>query len=353
MNRAVAPRALLARPPAPYPPAVDAAAWIRRLDLEANPEGGHFAVHHRGPDLPGGDPLVTVIYYLLDAAAPRARLHATAGASLHYHHAGGALRVHTLDERGAYRAQRLGPPHDLQVFAPPGAWKALELLDGPWALISEAVVPGWTPAGHRVAAPDLLRHLDPVLQDTLSPFLAPEPQLAAGPPAPRAAAPAPPISADTLRAALDLAPHPEGGSFRETWGAADRVATPRGERPLANTIYYLLDAASPVGHLHWNASPITHLFHAGAPIRYLLIDPQGALHERVLGPDPAAGHALAFTCPGGWWKASTLPPGAPYGLISEVVAPGFDYADQELARAADLPRRFPQHQARLAGLVAP
>lgn len=334
---------------------MDAAAWIRHLGLEANPEGGHYRLHHAAPSPDPADPrpLITVIYYLLDAASPPARLHAGAGASLHFHHLGGALRIHSLDAAGEYRAQRLGPPCDLQVAVPGGAWKAIEVIEGPWALISEAVVPGWTAADHRSAGPELRGQLAPGLWERLAPFVG---DPAGAPSATASTTTSTTTSADAPlvdpRAALDLAPHLEGGAYRQTWSAAARVATASGERPAANSIYYLLDRASPIGHLHRNTSAITHFFHAGGPIRFSLLDPGGAWHEVTLGADPGAGERLAFTCPGGWWKASQLAPAAEYGLISEIVAPGFDEADRELADA-DLVRRFPGQRARITGLIAP
>lgn len=340
---------------------MDAAGWIERLALRPNPEGGHFAALHHVPDpARPDDPLLTVIHYLLDARAPSARLHRNEGTALHYHHLGGALTIHTVDDAGVHRTERLGAPFDRQVIVPAGVWKAIELTEGPWALISEAVAPGWTPERHASATPALLATWPPAVAADLAPFVAdasaapadPTPAIAALADLVRAPAPAPEaITAAHLRAALELAPHVEGGYYRETWSAAARVDTPRGPRVLANTIYYLLDLASPRGRLHRCASDITHFFHAGGPIRYSLIDPEGGWHELDLGPHPSAGQRLAFTCPGGWWKASHLLPGAHHGLVSEVVAPGFDFADHELARRDRMDALHPHLRERWLPLV--
>ena len=64
----------------------------------------------------------------------------------------------------------------------------------------------------------------------------------------------------------------------------------------------------------------------------------------MLGPDLAAGQQLQLAVPGGVWKASHLPRGD-YGLISEAVAPGFEYEDMQLGEREALLRRFPQHRA--------
>ncbi len=131
---------------------------------------------------------------------------------------------------------------------------------------------------------------------------------------------------------LGLVPNPEGGWFRQTYESMAETETDGGSRPLLNSIYYLLTAASPVGHLHRNRSAITHFHHHGGPATYLLVSPDAVLHEVVLGPDLRAGHVVSFTAPGGWWKAShILAPGATDCLISEAVSPGFRYDDHEMA----------------------
>jgi len=156
---------------------------------------------------------------------------------------------------------------------------------------------------------------------------------------------------DSLIAALGLVPHVEGGHFGECWRSAATLASGHGERALASTIYYLLSTRAPVGRFHRNTSDITHFFHSGGPIVYGLISPAGEWREVVLGRDPRAGQVLAFTCPSGWWKCSYLPVGAEHGLISEVVAPGFDEADRSMADADLFGRLFPQHRARWAAFV--
>ncbi|WP_241157606.1 cupin domain-containing protein [Schaalia sp. ZJ1691] len=45
----------------------------------------------------------------------------------------------------------------------------------------------------------------------------------------------------TLVNSLKLESHPEGGWFRRTWTAPERLVTPRGERATASAILFLLD----------------------------------------------------------------------------------------------------------------
>jgi hypothetical protein len=141
---------------------------------------------------------------------------------------------------------------------------------------------------------------------------------------------------------LNLEPHIEGGYFRRNYQSASSFTTAEGDsRYLMTSIYYLLSDESPIGHLHRNRSDILHFFQHGGPIDYCLLHPDGRLEQLTLGPDLEAGHQLQLCVPGACWKASRLQSGD-YGLISEAVAPGFDYADMELATEEKLAMQFPQ-----------
>jgi predicted cupin superfamily sugar epimerase len=153
-------------------------------------------------------------------------------------------------------------------------------------------------------------------------------------------------SVDELVHELGLEAHVEGGYFRRTYAAEDhpRVATAAGERYSMTSIFYLLTRDAPTGHFHRNRSDIVHYFQLGDPITYYLLHPDGRLETVVMGQDVGAGQRLQLTVPGGIWKASSLGEGAHgYGLISEAVSPGFDYADMTLGDAAALAESFPEH----------
>jgi predicted cupin superfamily sugar epimerase len=154
-------------------------------------------------------------------------------------------------------------------------------------------------------------------------------------------------SAAAVIEALELEGHVEGGFFRRTYQAdrRDRVTTPGGERYLMTSIFYLLTSESPVGHFHRNESDIVHYFQLGDPITYYLLYPDGHLETVVMGADILRGQQLQLTVPGGVWKASRVATDGEhgFGLISEAVAPGFDYADMTLARADELIAQFPDH----------
>ncbi|MEM6545424.1 MAG: cupin domain-containing protein [Pseudomonadota bacterium] len=165
----------------------------------------------------------------------------------------------------------------------------------------------------------------------------------------------PPLTAADLITALGLEGHVEGGFYRRTFEASNRprIVTNGGERFSMTSIFYLLTEAGPIGHFHKNRSDIVHYFQGGNPIDYFLIHADGSLDKVTMGPDPRQGHLLQLTVAGGVWKASRLRTGSNYdfGLISEAVSPGFDYADMTLADQAELVRQFPQHAALIRDLT--
>ncbi|RVD79780.1 cupin domain-containing protein [Pseudomonas koreensis] len=155
------------------------------------------------------------------------------------------------------------------------------------------------------------------------------------------------INANELIAALGLEPHVEGGYFRRTYQSdqRDMLQTASGPRYLMTSIYYLLTEQSPVGQFHFNHSDILHYFHLGDAIEYSLIHADGSLQTLIMGNDVLAGQQLQLHVPGGIWKASRLLDGTNgFGLISEAVSPGFDFADMQIGERQKLTAKFPQHQ---------
>ena len=133
---------------------------------------------------------------------------------------------------------------------------------------------------------------------------------------------------------LGLEPHDEGGYFRRTYTSSntssDSELAGSLQRPAMSSIYYLLTSDSPVGRLHRNRSDIMHYWHCGHPVNYWLLFEDGSLEQHTLGPDLAAGQRPQLLVRAGVWKATELM-GGEFGLLSEAVCPGFEYADRELA----------------------
>jgi len=86
-------------------------------------------------------------------------------------------------------------------------------------------------------------------------------------------------------------------------------------------------------------------FYDGAPLALTVIAPGGALREIAMGRDAAAGHVLQAVVPAGAWYGAVVTEPEGYSLVGGTVAPGFDFADFELAERRALLREFPQHRA--------
>ena len=131
---------------------------------------------------------------------------------------------------------------------------------------------------------------------------------------------------------LGLAPHPEGGWYRETWRAPGTVTTVYGDRAPATAILFLLQPGE-ASRWHRVRSGELWLWQGGGPLRLRLggtADRPAPEGERVVGPDPAAGHDLQWLVQPGQWQAAE-PAGDETVLVACVVSPGFDFADFELS----------------------
>ncbi|WP_448663500.1 cupin domain-containing protein [Sphingomonas sp. CJ20] len=132
-------------------------------------------------------------------------------------------------------------------------------------------------------------------------------------------------------AALGLAPHPEGGWYRETW----RAAAGPGARAAGTAIHFLLDAGQ---RSHWHRVDADELWlwHAGHPLELHVAADEGAAPVITrLGGDVLAGDAPQLLVPATQWQATEAPHG--WALVSCIVVPGFDFAGFTLAPAGWAP----------------
>ena len=135
-----------------------------------------------------------------------------------------------------------------------------------------------------------------------------------------------------LAEALDLAPHPEGGWYRETWRSAVTFMPPGylGERAAATAIYFLLHPGEQ-SRWHTVRSDELWLWHRGGRLTLAFggagdRPDEDVVTEVTLGPDVEAGHQPQVLVPAGMWQ-SAAPAAIEPVLVSCVVAPGFDPAD--------------------------
>ncbi len=148
---------------------------------------------------------------------------------------------------------------------------------------------------------------------------------------------------------LNLLPHPEGGYYSETYRAQltiPREALPpqfTGPRLVSTAIYFLLQGQNFSTFHRLRSDELWH-FYSGSPITVHVIEPDGSYSEIKLGNDPEAGEVLQAVVKAGCWFASRVKDGASFALVGCTVAPGFDFADFELATRSEFVRAYPAHQ---------
>jgi predicted cupin superfamily sugar epimerase len=149
---------------------------------------------------------------------------------------------------------------------------------------------------------------------------------------------------------LGLSPHPEGGHYRVTYTSdltIARNALPsrfQGDRVASTAIYFLL-AGTDFSAFHRIAADELWHFYAGSTLIVHVINSAGNASKLALGEE-----FQAVVKAGCWFGARVKDP-ASFALVGCTVAPGFDFADFELAKRADLIRTYPAHQKLIESLT--
>lgn len=130
---------------------------------------------------------------------------------------------------------------------------------------------------------------------------------------------------------LRLEPHPEGGSYRETFRSTQRVTLADGRvRSAGTAIYYLL---RPGEFSQFHRIPACEVWHHydGGP---LLLHQLGVGTVRLDEKNPQA-----FVRAGAWQAAEPVGEAV---LCGCTVSPGFEFEDLEFAHVSDVLRLFPK-----------
>jgi predicted cupin superfamily sugar epimerase len=164
---------------------------------------------------------------------------------------------------------------------------------------------------------------------------------------------------------LGLAPHPEGGYYRETYRDTASVTRADGAVRAASTaIYYLLSDDSYSAWHRIRADEAWH-FHAGCPIDIHVLDANGGAWTVRLGNSLEHPGAVfqAVVPAGAWFAAERIGtaaddgqvgqdcPGADFSLAGCTVAPGFEFSEFELASVDALLKDYPDHAALIRRLA--
>ena len=144
------------------------------------------------------------------------------------------------------------------------------------------------------------------------------------------------ITARDIILKYQLIAHPEGGYYRETYRSAEIIppgALPHrfdGPRHFSTAIYFLLEG-SQFSAFHRIKSDECWHFYAGVGLHIYLLNADGRAEMLKLGSDLKNGYSFQQMVPAGCWFASKPVSEDGFSFAGCTVAPGFDFADFELA----------------------
>ena len=131
------------------------------------------------------------------------------------------------------------------------------------------------------------------------------------------------MSAEEIIRRLELAPHPEGGWFRETWRDPDVD----GRRGSGTAIYFLLRAGE---RSHWHRVDAAEAWHHYGGGRLELAIVEGDHHQVItLGAELTDACEPQAVVPARAWQAARPLDG--WVLVGCTVSPAFDFSGFELA----------------------
>lgn len=145
---------------------------------------------------------------------------------------------------------------------------------------------------------------------------------------------------------LGLEPHPEGGYYKEIYrseGVIMNDSLPdnmEGTRNYATGIYFLLPSRKFSAFHRIKQDEIWH-YYKGSAICLHIISPEGVYTTHIVGNDILNGEQSQLVVKSGDWFAATVIEDDSYSLVGCTVAPGFDFADFELAKKEELVNIYP------------
>lgn len=145
---------------------------------------------------------------------------------------------------------------------------------------------------------------------------------------------------------LQLQPHPEGGYYKESYRSAMNIAAsclPKdigGDRSCSTAIYFLLRQGDFSAFHRIKSDECWHFYEGGTLLIHVLHQ-NGEYHCVRLGRNIQEGEMFQFVVPAGAWFASEPAGSSFFALVGCTVAPGFDFADFEMAIKENLLQQFP------------
>lgn len=145
---------------------------------------------------------------------------------------------------------------------------------------------------------------------------------------------------------LNLQQHPEGGWFKEIYRDLEliNVFAQNTIKPVlrnaSTSIYYLLEDNDFSAFHKIKSDEVWHFYTGNSAIEIRWIENE-TLHKKVLGNNPESGENFQVVVPKNCWFAASVVNKTGFVLAGCTVAPGFDFADFEMADLS-LAKQFPE-----------
>ncbi len=148
---------------------------------------------------------------------------------------------------------------------------------------------------------------------------------------------------------LQLLPHPEGGYYKETYRSSEKInssALPgrfNADRNFSTAIFYLLEQQD-YSAFHKIKSDECWHYYAGDTLLIHVLYNNGNYACIKLGSEIDKHEVLQFVVPANTWFAAECAEKSLFVLTGCTVAPGFDFADFDIADKQSLLNEFPLYQ---------
>lgn len=145
-----------------------------------------------------------------------------------------------------------------------------------------------------------------------------------------------------------LQQHPEGGYYHEAYRSNEIIPTVglpdrfNGQRPYSTAIYFLLEG-NQCSTFHRIKSDECWHFYTGIGLHIYILYSDGRGEILKLGDDPGNGYSFQQIVPAGCWFAAKPVHDGGFSFVGCTVAPGFDFADFELASKEELVKGYSQY----------
>jgi uncharacterized protein len=165
------------------------------------------------------------------------------------------------------------------------------------------------------------------------------------------------LTTEELIAQYKLHSHPEGGYFLEAYRSNELISADtlpvrfKNSRCFSTAIYFLLEGKQFSAFHRIQSDELWH-FYTGAGLHIYVLYQDGRGEILKLGDNLNNGYSFQQLVPAGCWFASKPVTENGFSFVGCTVAPGFDFADFELAKKSTLMKEYPQHSVWINMLCA-